>query len=99
MNRNFVFIVVVILAITGLLFAGKYLAPRHPANAQVGGKLIAGQETGAIAPDFELTVIESNGKKKMKLSELRGKGVILDFWATYCEPCKIEMPWFVDLQK
>jgi thiol-disulfide isomerase/thioredoxin len=35
----------------------------------------------------------------MKLSDLRGKAVVLDFWATYCMPCKIEMPWFVDLQK
>src|SRR5258708_1066765 len=35
----------------------------------------------------------------MKLSELKGKAVLVDFWATYCEPCKVEMPWFAELQK
>ena len=28
-----------------------------------------------------------------------GKGVLLNFWATWCQPCKIEMPWFAELQK
>jgi|SRR5205809_1635765 len=100
MNRNVVFILVVIVGITGLLFAGKYLAPRPAATITIDGeqRLTAGNLRGAIAPNFELKVVDTKGKT-MKLSDLRGKGVILDFWATYCEPCKIEMPWFVDLQK
>ena len=35
----------------------------------------------------------------MRLSDFRGKAVLLNFWATWCGPCKIEMPWLVDLQK
>jgi peroxiredoxin len=51
---------------------------------------------GAIAPDFELNAVDGS---KLKLSSLRGKAVLLNFWATYCEPCKVEMPWFVELQR
>jgi len=51
---------------------------------------------GKIAPDFSLVTLDG---KPAKLSDFRGKAVLLNFWATWCEPCKIEMPWFVELQK
>ena len=34
-----------------------------------------------------------------EFSDYRGKAVLLNFWATWCQPCKIEMPWFEQLQK
>lgn len=48
------------------------------------------------APDFELA--DLNGKK-VKLSDYRGKTVILNFWASWCVPCRKEMPSFADLSK
>ncbi|MCJ7839421.1 thiol-disulfide oxidoreductase ResA [Lederbergia sp. NSJ-179] len=44
---------------------------------------------GDKAPDFVLTDMEGN---KHQLSEYRGKGVFINFWATWCKPCKVEMP-------
>jgi thiol-disulfide isomerase/thioredoxin len=56
----------------------------------------AGQMTGSAAPDFALQSLDG---KTIHLSDYRGKAVLLNFWATWCGPCKIEMPWFVELQK
>ena len=48
------------------------------------------------APDFSLT--DANGSP-VKLSDYKGKVVLLNFWATWCGPCKAEMPMLVDLEK
>lgn len=51
---------------------------------------------GQPAPDFTLADLKGH---EVQLSSLKGKAVLLNFWATWCDPCKIEMPWLVDLQK
>jgi thiol-disulfide isomerase/thioredoxin len=106
-NRTLLFVVGVILVITSLLFLGKRMSqdgqaqasakPGAAPNTPVFHPAQTGPEKGSMAPDFDLKVLDGNGKT-MKLSSLRGKAVIVDFWATYCGPCKIEMPWFVELQ-
>ncbi|GEN31382.1 peroxiredoxin [Cerasibacillus quisquiliarum] len=52
-----------------------------------------GLEKGDLAPDFELETLEG---EKVSLSDFRGKRVMLNFWATWCPPCRAEMP---DMQK
>lgn len=55
-------------------------------------------EIGDKAPDFELVQISENNEQEIiRLSELEGKGVMLNFWATYCEPCEAEMPYMESL--
>lgn len=49
-----------------------------------------------MAADFTLN--DASGQT-IKLSEFRGKVVLLNFWATWCAPCKQEIPWFVEFQQ
>lgn len=48
-----------------------------------------GQATGQPAPDVSLTLLDG---EQVELASLRGKVVVLNFWASWCEPCRAEMP-------
>ncbi|MEP6644991.1 MAG: TlpA disulfide reductase family protein [Acidobacteriaceae bacterium] len=90
MRRDPVVVIVVAIVITFMLVFGVQRA-RHAHDAVNPENDI----TGKLAPDFSLQSIDG---KTVHLSDYRGKAVLLNFWATWCEPCKIETPWFVQLQ-
>jgi peroxiredoxin len=87
-------LVVVILAVAGMI----YLGARISRNQKAGLQAPAAPElaVGQMAPEFELKTLDG---KAAKLSDYKGKAVLLNFWATWCEPCKVEMPWLVDFNK
>lgn len=91
MKRNPLVLIVVAAIAAAMLFVGIHQGRKNRANGSVTSKF-----RGQPAPDFELASLEG---KNVKLSDFRGHAVLLNFWATWCGPCKIEMPWFVELQK
>jgi peroxiredoxin len=50
---------------------------------------------GKKAPPFTLRTEDG---RKVSLADYKGRAVLVNFWATWCVPCKLEMPWFVELQ-
>src|SRR5712691_4138880 len=87
MNRKGLLLVVVVAG--GL--AGCNRNPVSPAQHRAA---IAAGEVGSHLPDFALKDLQGN---EVSSSDLRGKVVLIDIWATWCQPCKKEMPGYQKL--
>jgi len=93
-GKTLIGLLAALVLILGLYFVNRlWIAPVTLRQAQAKGMAAAGDHP--MAPGFTLTTI---GGEKISLDEFKGKVLIVDFWATWCGPCRIEIPGFVELQ-
>ena len=111
MKRNTIVLTAVLFIMATFAWAGwanfeyRQQAADHVLASVAQGELVPDPAGGAPqyvtplkgkpAPAF---VLEDLNGKKVSLTSYKGKAVLINFWATWCAPCKIETPWIIELR-
>ena len=90
--------VAIILAIVLAVIVGTYFADKATRLSGKTHTSVAAPDSGALnKPEPDLTLKDIDGKN-ISLARYKGKVVLVNFWATWCDPCRTEIPWLIDMQ-
>jgi cytochrome c biogenesis protein CcmG/thiol:disulfide interchange protein DsbE len=111
MRRNTVILCATLFILAGFAWAGwanweyRQQAAERVLASEASGELVPDPAGGAavyvsplkgkMAPAF---VLQDLNGKEVSLASYRGKALLINFWATWCAPCKIETPWIIELR-
>lgn len=94
MKKMLLVIATVLALIVGTYFADK--ATR--VKAKTNNTVMKADNPGTDLPVPELTLKDLDGTD-VSLSEYKGKVILVNFWATWCDPCRVEIPWLIEMQQ
>ena len=92
MKKSLLVIIAVVAVIVATYLADR--ATRQPKNSVAKVTL----SSAAAKPAPDLTLRDLDGKD-LSLAQYKGKVVLVNFWATWCEPCQVEIPWLIEMQQ
>ena len=94
-NKKIILIIIIILIVVSILLIQNPFEKSEILIGELQNNENTGLDIGNLAPDF---VLQSLDGKQVQLSSFRGKkAVVVNFWATWCPPCREEMPTFEDI--